>query len=180
MKHRNFACMANFRAFLLLAATLWCVSFALAQAPASITIEAQPIEGAMARADEAVISKRLSEAANTQASKSLSKTPLADRSLTLFGIIRLPLSLPPRIIGLHAHDRRGTFVSAQFTLRDADGKSLSEQSVTLRWKDVRWLTGSPKWRRNRALDEVLEDATRKVVDRAVKQAEKQLSMRRVP
>jgi hypothetical protein len=170
MKRINCIRSVGTYALALLIAALWCGGqSAFAQVPASITIEAQPIEGATARADTAAITKRLSEAANAQASKSLGKGPLGTRGVALSGIIRLPLSLPPRVIGLRAHDRKGTFVSAQFTLRDAHGKSLSEQTVTLRWKDVNWLTGSPKWRRNRAVDEVLEDATRRAVNRALKQ-----------
>lgn len=173
MAHSKPAHITGFFALVLLMATLWCVPLAVAQAPVGISIEAQPIEGATARADTAAITKRLSEAAIAQAAKSLDKPPFASRGLRLSGVIRLPLSLPPRVIGLRAHDRKGNFVTANFTLHGADGKSLAEQSVTLKWDDVRWTQGARPWKRNRALDEVLEEATRKAVARAAWQISRQ-------
>lgn len=171
MKHIKSAPIRNLRVWILLAVPLWCGSqMARAQAQtgtASITIEAQPIEGAATRADTPAIVQRLSEAAVNQAAVSLSKTPLAARGVTLRGTIRLPLALPPGVIGLRAHDRKGIFVTAHFTMQGADGKSIAEQNVTLGWDDVRWTRGARPWKRNRALDEVLEDAARTAVDRGV-------------
>lgn len=178
MKQLKQARLTGFAKGILLAAPLLgSILSAHSQAPVagesiaapSIAIESQPMEGAAVRADEPAIKGRLAETAANQAAITLKKSPLAARGLTLTGTIRLPLSLPPRVIGLRAHDRKGTFVTAQFVLRGADGKSVAEQNVALEWDDVRWLTGAPKRRRNRPLNDVLEDAARKAVVRAVKQ-----------
>lgn len=175
MKRISLARNMGFGMWMLLAAPLGSSYPARAQAltgTSSIAIEAQPVEGAPTRADTATITERLSQLATAQVATSLGKTPLAARGLRLIGTIRLPLSLPPRVVGLRAHDRKGIFVTAHFTLQGADGKSIAEQNVTLEWDDVRWTRGARPWKRNRALDEVLGDAAREAVNRGVWQLAK--------
>jgi hypothetical protein len=151
------------------------------------TLVPQPMEGAPSRADEKTIKKSLSEAAMREAAKALVRTrlaakveaasatePASAKGMTFSGTISLPVSLPPYVIGLRAHNRKGVFATAHFTLRDAEGKIIAEQQVSIRWDDVRWTRGSPRWRRNRLRDDVLEDAVRKVFARGVWQLSRQL------
>lgn len=152
------------------------------------TLEPQLMEGALARADEETIKKSLSEAAMREAAKALLRTRLAAtvevashtesasaKGMTFSGTISLPVSLPPYVIGLRAHNRKGVFATAHFTLRDTEGKSIAEQQVLLKWDDVRWTSGAPRWRRKRQRDDVLKDAVRKASARGVWQISRQLA-----
>ncbi len=147
-----------------------------------ILIEAEPIEGATPRADVEAVAKRLSESATGEAGRRLLKERIAvtvettpPAAVVLSGTIRLPLSLPPRVIGLRAHDRQGAFATAHFTLRDAGGKVITEETAMLKWDEVRWLRGGGHYRRNRALDEVLQDTARSATARAVKRLSQKLN-----
>ena len=139
----------------------------------------RPINGSRDRPDVESVLRRLSEEATRQAGRTLLGHRLAGKverletpgprpgGITLVGSVRLPVALPPGVIGLRASSRRGPFAYAQVSLQGASGRPLATGEATLEWDDVRWLRGA-RVRRNRPLDQVLEHATRKAVDRAVR------------
>lgn len=148
-------------------------------AVAPFTIDPQPFAGAPERADEKEFLKRLSEEATEQAQRSLIERHIADIAtrvpsrdaadgrVVVTGTIRMPISLPPRVIGWDASRRRGHFATATVTLLDATGKVLSEQNVAVDWGDVWWFQGGKSVHNNR-LDQVLGDFVRKAADHAVR------------
>ena len=151
-------------------------------AVAPFTIDPQPFAGAPERADEEEFLKRLSEEATEQAQRSLIERHIADAAtrvssrdaadgrVVVSGTIRMPISLPPRVIGWDASRRRGHFATATVTLLDATGKVLSEQDVAVNWGDVWWFQGGKSVHNNR-LGQVLEGFARRVADHAVRRLE---------
>lgn len=151
-------------------------------AVAPFTIDPQPFAGAPERADEKEFLKRLSEEATEQAQRSLIERHIADAAtrassrdaadgrFVVTGTIRMPISLPPKVIGWDASRRRGHFATATVILLDATGKALSERDVAVNWDDVWWFQGGKSVHNNR-LDRVLEDFVRKAADHAVRRLE---------
>jgi hypothetical protein len=97
-----------------------------------------------------------------------------DAPLTLSGTVSLPLFVPPRLRGFDAGLRRAPFATAAVTLTRPDGTTVGSEEATLRWKDVRWLRGARR-KRNRPIEDILQDFTRKSVDHSVRRLERRIS-----
>jgi len=140
---------------------------------ARIILEPQSLEAATPRPDQDDVLRRLTDEAARQAERSLVRHHLAEtaetmegKGPTLTGVVRLPVVLPRDVYGLNAASRKGSLATATLRISGADGTILKEGTASIDWDDVRWLRGARR-RRNRTPDEVLSDAVRKVVDRAV-------------
>lgn len=147
---------------------------------APFVVQPQPFPGALERPEGGELERRLAEEAASRAARSLvrqriasvaervpSREAAAEGTVVVTDPVRLPLALPPDVRGLRAAFRPGIFAIAEVTMRRADGTFLAREQATLKWDEVRWTRGG-KVRRARPLDDVLQDAVRKVVDRAVK------------
>lgn len=131
------------------------------------TIEPQALPGAPADPKENLRSLLAGEA-SASAGEALRKNPSDAAGVTaVTGTVRIPVSLPPEVWGLRAHRQKGRLAAATVRLLGPDGKTIREAEASLSWGEVRWLTGPPKFRRNRPQEEVLRSAVAEVVERAV-------------
>lgn len=156
---------------------------------APFEIVPRPLEGATENLNGEALRKHLSEEATQQAIRTLLRHNMAEvrgdasksgsatgDGLSMTGSVRLPLSLPPGVIGLRASSRKGPFATAVVTLKRSDGSVLASEERTLRWKDVRWTRGG-RVRRNRKVDDVLANSVRKSVDHAVRRLRRNPALR---
>lgn len=131
------------------------------------TIEPQALPGAPAGPKEN-LRLLLAGEASSSAGEALRKHPAEAAGVTaITGTVQIPVSLPPEVRGLHAHRQKGRLAAATVRLLGPDGKTIREAEASLSWGEVRWLTGAPRFRRNRPPEEVLRDAVGEVVERAV-------------
>ena len=140
-------------------------------------IEPQAFPGAEKNPNETVVLRELSNQATNQAQSTLLKKKIAltvnvnekaeaATPVVITGVVRLPVSLPPDLIGLQAVSRRGRFATATVSVRNGTGKVVAEQTVQLVWGDATWTRGM-RIKRNLPLDKVLADFVRKAADRAI-------------
>jgi hypothetical protein len=143
---------------------------------APVVIEARTPADAVPRADTESLRLRLAQEARSALERSVRKRHIAlqtqhrDKAQSdmphLTAIVSLPLSLPSGVSGLRANDRKGVFATVLIQLQDVEGRTLAKATAQLEWDDGDWLTGAPKVRRRRPLDDVLRDFTRKGVAQA--------------
>lgn len=93
------------------------------------------------------------------------ETQMSATDSVLTGSVRLPAPLPPGRGGAPAAFRKEVFAEATVRLQ-RPGARPEEVRASLQWREVRWTHGA-RPARLRPTEEVLEDAVRKVVDRAV-------------
>lgn len=147
-------------------------------------IEAQAMEGAPQRSDAIKILADLSREATKQAERALKNKRIAGavenvstekktEEVTLTGSVRLPISLPPHVIGFNAATRGGVFATGKVTLSKPDGAVIAEEEVKLFWRDGWWMNGA-RHRHNAPLNEVLADFVRKAADRALQRFPKKI------
>lgn len=94
------------------------------------------------------------------------ETAVPGTDAVLAGTIRLPAPLPRDLGGAPAAFRKGVLAEARVRL-SRPGAPTAEARASLDWREVRWVRGF-RMARLRPTEEVLEDAVRKVVDRAVR------------
>ena len=143
------------------------------------TVELQTFEATPNRSDQDDEIRRLQEEAGKQVERSLkehglagemepaAKAEAAHAPFVLTGVIRLTVSLPPRIRGVDAYRRSGPFVTVTETLQRSDGTVISTGHSSLGWSACWWVSGG-KTSRNIPVDTVLSDFVRKGVDRAAR------------
>lgn len=156
----------------------------LSVAVAPFVIEPQPFDKTPSRSDQEQFVRHLSDEATKQAEQSLLEHRIVDAAqqvtskdvapglMVVTGTIRLPISLPPRIIGWNASHRHGTFAIATLILLDPVGTIVFRQEVAVRWGDVWWYSGG-KTARNYPQDDVIASLARKAVDHAVRRLDRQ-------
>ncbi len=150
------------------------------------TIEAQSLENTPNRADQDDEIRRLQEEAAKQAERTLKEHGLAGEMepaataqaakspLVLSGVIRLAISMPPRINGMAGYRRSGPFITVTETLQRPDGTVTATGNSTLGWNGCWWITAG-KSSHVIPVDNVLADFVRKAVDRATRSAFQQAS-----
>jgi hypothetical protein len=156
-----------------------------------IVVEAVPFEQTPPRPDEAEIVRKLADEATKQAERILARAHVAGEVVrvasttatpsapdettasvmpTVSGTLRLPVSLPPKVRGWNASQRKGRFATVSLTITDPrTGVVLAHSEGTCDWKDAFWTRGA-RSRRNAPLDDVLAHFARKTTERAVWQA----------
>lgn len=120
-------------------------------------------EAGSARAVQALMRRRVAAGVRRIAAAAECR---AELDLLFIAEVTLPASLPQDEAGARAMFRKGKFATAVVRLERPDGKREAEASAALDWDDVRWLQGV-RIRRARPSADVLHDAVRKVIDRAV-------------
>lgn len=142
-------------------------------------IEPQPFVGAPVRPDAPQFLSHLSDEATNQAQHTLVERHIADAAerlisrelarsrIVVTGTVRMPISLPPNLIGWNGAHHHGTFATAIVTATDAAGTILSRQEVSVNWNDVWWFRGG-KAAFVYPLDQVLSSLARKAVDHGVR------------
>lgn len=153
-------------------------------AVASFIIEPQPFEKTPSRADQGQFMRHLSDEATKQAEQSLIEHHIVDVAqqvtsrdaaqgqMVVTGTIRLPVSLPPRVMGWDASRRHGSFATATLILLSPVGKVVFQQDIAVRWGDVWWYSGG-KATHNYAQDDVIASLVRKATDHAVRRLNRQ-------
>ena len=141
-----------------------------------VRVEAEPVAGTPARADEEPCLRHLAEAATIRAERSLLHQGIAahvargetrEGAVKVMGLVRLPVSLPPGTRGKGLEFRHGRFATAEVTLARPDGTVLARTEETLGWGDVRWSVGA-RHAVARRVDDVLTNFVEKSMDLAVK------------
>lgn len=131
-------------------------------------IEPHSLDRASANRNHGVSVDLLLNTAVIEARKSLGRHRIpGSPGMSVTGVVHAPLALPAGVHGLRAASRKGTLTTAEVRLLDASGKVLRQEEETIHWNDVRWLKGGPKSRRSRPPEEVVADAVRKAVARAI-------------
>jgi hypothetical protein len=138
---------------------------------ASFTIAPQPLEGSAIPTGRETFIQLLATAATDQAASSLVQqgVDVSAGQLTVRGSVRTMIALPPDVYGLAAARRKGSLATASVQLVDANGNVVAAREARIAWSDVRWLTGAPRYRRGRPVEEVLLDGVRLSVKRALGQ-----------
>lgn len=120
------------------------------------------------RQDSGAFARRLVDTATTQARASLVRHRIRlAPGVSVSGTVRVPLALPSDLFGLEADSRKGSLATANVQVVDRNGQVLQQENATVLWREVRWLTGSPRNPRNRPVEHSLDEAVQKAVDRAV-------------
>lgn len=166
---------------------------------APIEIEALPYENTPTRPDAKEFTSKLSGEATRIAARGLTRYRIAEKVETgvkvekgvkseasgtpshplgvrLNGSIQIPISLPDEVKGWNGYQHKGTLAVGKIALIGSDGKVIAQEQVEVPWKDGRWLTGGRN-KRSAPLDDVLEDITRKSIDRAVERLSKRPELR---
>jgi len=155
------------------------MSASVTVAVAPFTIDPQPFVGAPVRPDQGDFILSLTREATKQTEQTLVERHIVDSAgtvpsgeartgrMVVTGTVRMPISLPPKVIGWNAAHRHGHFATATVTVTDAVGRLVSEENATVDWGDVWWFHGG-KDAKNYPLDNVLASLARKAVDHAVR------------
>ena len=109
----------------------------------------------------------LAQEAAASAQEALHRAGLTQTAATVSGTVRMPVSLPPDVVGLRADRLKGPLAVATVRLLGPDGRTIREAEATLTWRQARWLEGAPRFRRNRPPERVLREAAHEVVARAM-------------
>ena len=158
-----------------------------------IEIEPLPYENTPARLDAKEFTLKLSSEATRIAVRGLTRYRIAEKVETLVkseanatldhplgiylkGSVQIPISLPDEVKGWKGEQHKGVLAVGKVVLIGGDGKVIAQEQVEVPWKDGHWLTGGRN-RRSAPLNGVLEDITRKSIDRAVERLSKRPELR---
>ena len=89
--------------------------------------------------------------------------------------VDVPIAFPPGVTGSKAAFQKGALAVARLQLIDENGVARASAEATVRWGQVRWTTGGPKWRRPRPYEAALIDAVEAAVNQAVRRLVRTLS-----
>jgi hypothetical protein len=154
-----------------------------------VAIEPLTFEGAPELPDQEAVVRKLSEEATKQARRILVRAHIAGKvddavsssaPIAVTAVLRLPLSLPPKVRGFNASRQTGRFATVTLTIRDTrTGGVLGSGEGASDWNDAFWTSGGPKIKRIKPLDAVLEHFARKTMERAVWDAARRTPAARV-
>ena len=147
---------------------------------APFAVVPQSLAGAPAQSAQDVFAQLLAEEATASAQRTVLQEGIgatvervpspaeAAGQVLVTGTVTLPTSLPPGLHGLRADSRQGRLAVVTLQLIGTDGRPLRIAEAEISWREGRWLTGSPRFRRSRPTPSVLRDAVRDLVEKGVR------------